>query len=212
MRARELKKAKDTKIHDMYVKAYCDAIEQYYEANNDADKKAALIKFIVAAVKAINSKKDPEYINREDAEFDFQFAAIVKDLMATLTPNEFMKVYPIDKVYNGSRYSMKDYFSTMNYINGLDRDKSIGKEILNFLWEYQNLEICDFVVETMGYISRLRRLDGEPSIAEEFADIMGLKIYTRGKDNNGREYLIDSETGKTIRTRKPMPRYLKVIK
>jgi nucleoside diphosphate kinase len=212
MRAREYKKAEDTKIHDMYVKAYCNAIEQYYRAKNKNDKKAALIKFIVAAVKAINSKKDPEYIDREDAEFEFQFMEIIQGFMGMLTPNEFMQIYPIDKFYNGSRYSMKDYFSTMNYINGLDRDKPIGKEILKFIWEYQNLEICNFVVETMEYISRLRRLDGEPSIAKEFADTMGLKTYTMGKDNKGRQYLIDNETGKTTRIRKPRPRYLKVVK
>ncbi|GAA0121731.1 hypothetical protein UT300018_10470 [Clostridium faecium] len=201
--------------HDLYVNAYYNTLTEYvnaYKENEEMDLKPFIKKLIVYGVKAINTKLDPEYIKREEAEMDFQFVSIIKDLMGTLTPKEFMQLYPIAKEYNGHKYSMKDYFYTRNYIETLDQDKPIGDEMLNFLWEYHNWELTDFNIEIMEYISRIRRLDGQTSLGEELASIMGLKTYTMHKDQKGTKFMVDNETGKTTKLCKPKAKHLKIIK
>lgn len=201
--------------HDLYFNAYINTLKEYgkaHEENPEQDFKAIFKKLIVYGVKVVNTKEDPEYIDKETAENDFQFASVIKDLMATLTPKEFMELYPIAKEYNGHKYSMKDYFYTRDYINTLDQDKPIGDEILNFIWEYHNWELTDFNVEIMGYISRLRRLEGQPSLMEEFADTVGLKTYSMHTDQNGTQFMLDNETRKPIKVSKPKAKHLKVIK
>ncbi|AFM00772.1 phage integrase family protein [Desulfitobacterium dehalogenans ATCC 51507] len=47
------------------------------------------------------------------------------------------------------------------------------------MWEYMNDDINDFNVEVMGYVSDLRRMQGEPSLMDDFARIMGVKTYTK---------------------------------
>lgn len=200
----------------MYLNAYCNTLEDYknaHDENPNQDFNDIIKKLIIYGVKAFNTKPESEYIEWEEAEKDFQFVSIIKSLMATLTPGEFVNLFPVEKEYKGHKYGMKDYFYTRDYLKDLDFDKPIGQDkILDFLWEYQNWEITDFNVEIMECISRLRQLDGEPSLAEEFADTMGLKTYTMNTDDKGREYLFDNETGKTAMVKKPRPKYLKVIK
>lgn len=202
----------------LYTEAWCRTVKQNpnLEANckDNPDKEARLLlrRIIFYGVKAVNTKPEPEYITKEAAEADFQFISIIKDLMALLTPVEFMHIFPIDKDYKGYKWGLKDYFYTRDYINGLVLDKPIGKQILNFLWEYQNKDITDFNVCTMETMSNLRKIEGLPSLAEEFANAMGLKTYTEYKGSKGQRFLIDRQTGKTMRVKKPKPRYLKLMK
>jgi hypothetical protein len=202
----------------LYLQAWCRTVKQNpdldiaYKRNPDNESRHILKRIIYYGVKAVNTTPEPEHITREAAETNFQFISIIKDLMALLTPIEFMQMFPIEKDYKGHRWGFKDFFYTRDYINGLEQGKPIGGEILNFLWEYQNKDITEFNISSMEALSNLRKLDGLPSLAEEFADEMGLKTYTVHTDSKGREFLIDKDTGKTMRVKKSKPRYLKLVK
>lgn len=196
--------------HDLYYKAYCKLINDYAD-NPDQDIKPIMKKLIVLGVKVINASEKPETLTQEDTDFNFQYVGIIKAFMANLTPGEFVNLFPITKEYQGHKWQTKDYFYTRDYVEGLPQDKSIGDKINDFLWEYTNIETSIFMVHSMGYMSDLRRLEGLPSIAEEWADEVGLKTYTMHTDQKGREFIFDKETGKTARIKKPRPRYLKVL-
>jgi hypothetical protein len=150
-------------------------------------------KLIVYGIKAVNTKPEPKTLTHEEAISDFQFATVILDLIGTLTPGEFMNLFPIEKEYKGHRWQMKDYFYTMDYIKGLDPLKPIGEDAINFIWEYTNWEITEFNIAIMGYMSNIRRLEGQPSLMEEWADMNGLKTYTMHTDQQGREFLFDGE-------------------
>ncbi len=202
----------------LYTEAWCRTVklnpnlDSACKGNTNKEARLLLKKVIFYGVKAVNTKQEPEYVTKEAAETDFQFVSIVKDLMSLLTPIEFMQVFPIDKDYKGNKWGLKDYFYTRDYINGLEQDKPIGEEILKFLWEYQNKDITNFSVSSMEAMSNLRKLDGLPSLAEEFADAMGLKTYTEYKGSKGQRFLIDRQTGKTMRVKEPKLRYLKLVR
>ena len=202
----------------LYTQAWCRTVKQNPDLDiackNNSDKASQLIlkRIIYYGVKAVNTKQGSDLVTREVADTDFQFISIIKDLMALLTPIEFIRIFPIDKDFRGNKWGWKDYFYTRDYINGLEQGKPIGGEILNFLWEYQNTDITEFNICSMEALSNLRKLDGLPSLAEEFADEMGLKTYTVHTDSKGREFLIDKDAGKTMRVKKSKPRYLKLVK
>lgn len=197
--------------HYLYLKAFQNTAKAYSE-NQEQDVKPFIKKLIVYGVKAVNTKPEPKAVTQEEAVSDFQFASVIKDLIGALTPAEFVNLFPIEKEYKGHRWQMKDYFYTRDYIKALDPDKPIGEDALEFIWEYTNWEITEFNVAIMGYMSNLRRLEGQPSLMEEWADMNGLKTYTMHTDQKGREFLFDGETGKTIKLKKKLPKHLKVIK
>jgi len=181
-------------------------------ANQDQDVKPFINKMIVYGVKVVNSKKEPESITQEDAEIDFRYTEIIKSFMASLTPAEFVNLFPIRKDYLGHRYELKDYFHTRDYLKSLDPDKPIGEEITMFLWEYTNGEINEFNVNCMGYLNKLRELSGEPSLMEKLGIIMGVKTCTLHTDQKGKQFLVDKETGKTTIVSKGKPKYLRLIR
>lgn len=197
--------------HDLYANAFYNTLHSYID-DQEQDVKPFIKKMIVYGVKAVNSKKESGVITQEEAELDFQYAEIIKSFMGSMTPEEFVNIFPIRKDYRGHKYECKDYFYTRDYIKGLDQDKPIGEEITMFLWEYTNWEINVFTVNCMGYLSNLRRLAGQSSLMEEWAGIMGVKTYTMHTDPKGKQFLFDKMTGKTTKVRKVRPRYLKAIK
>jgi len=197
--------------HDLYVKAFHNTLDAYLD-DQEPDVMSFMTKMIVYGVKAVNSKKDPEIITQEDAERDFHYVEAIKSFMGSLTPEEFVNLFPIDKEFNGHKYECKDYFYTRDYLKGLDLNSPIGKEIDEFLWEYTNMEIRMFNVRVIGCMRNLRRLAGNPGIMEEWAEDNGVKTFTMHTDQKGKQFLFDKETGKTTRVKKVKPRYLKVIR
>lgn len=154
----------DENKHFLYMNAYDRALDSYKE---DCSAKETIKKLIIYGIKAINTKPKEEYpLNA--AQDNFTFTDIIKMVMATLTPGEFMNLFPIEKTYDGHKYEWKDYFYTMDYMKTLDPDKPIGEEILNLLWEYQNKDLIFFNIRMMGYLDDMRRLRDQTNVLEEF--------------------------------------------
>lgn len=194
--------------YDMYLNAFQKAAEAYRENQN---AEHFVKKLIVYGVKAINAKPESKNMTYNETINDFLFVSTILGLIETLTPNEFMNLFPIDKEYKGHKWGIKDYFYTRDYINSLNPNEPI-KDALTFIWEYTNQEIARFNVFVMNCISNLRKLQGKPSLMEEWADMNGVKTYTMHKDQKGREFLFDNESGKTIRIKKKLPKHMKLIK
>lgn len=173
-------------------------------------------KLVLYGVKYVNTQCDNEFNTVDDAERFHGLVMATHDVIGLLTPNQFVNVFPIEKKYNGYKYQSKDYFYTMNYLNSLERDKPIkdqsmdGGTVLGFLWEYCNMEVREFTVALMTSLSRLQRLNGEPTITDSLTKMLGVKSYTLC-ESNGKQFLLDTN-GKTQRLCKKTPRYLKLIK
>lgn len=198
-----------TDKHQMYRRAFDSTVKRYYE-NPGTDIKPVIKKLIVYGVKAVNTiNSKSETLGAAPA--NFQFAQLIISFMSGLTPLEFMNLFPISKDFKGERWGTKDYFYTMNYIKTLNPDAPIGEEIFNFLWEYTNLEVTIFNVNYLGYISDLRRLEGKPSLMEEWASQNGITTYSLHESGKAK-YLIDGRTGKTLKVKKARPKHLKIVK
>lgn len=207
----ELKNQQNDLKNYIYLKAWSKVTKEYMENPDTQNRIMNIKKCVFYGVKYIITNPEREQITREQAERDFYFVSVIKSLIALLTPGQFIEVFPIEKEYKGHKLEMKDYFYTRDYINTLDPNKPIGDdEVSNFLWKFHNWEMVEFSVNMMRYMSNLRRLDGYPSIMEEWANMNGIQCQVVQKDHKGNHFII--KDGKVLKARKSKPRYLKVVK
>lgn len=171
-------------------------------------------KFVYSTVMWLATIDEPVIDTNEVASFWFTVYSNALTVLGSLTPIELERMFPIAKEYDGKRWGMKDYFTAKIALNKLPQCEPIGRnaEMLEFLWEYHNDDLIEFYVGFMCCMSSIRRLNGEPSIMEEFAENNGVPTYTKFECANGKEYLRNNDTGETMRVRKPFPRYLQVVK
>ncbi|WP_342515442.1 hypothetical protein [Sutcliffiella sp. FSL R7-0096] len=182
------------------------AIKQ--EQNGETIKLDTLKKMILSGVRIVNAKSDNE--GSKTLTQDHQFIASIKFLISTLTPAEFQNIFPITKEYDGEKYGIKDYYTTKKYISEIGENAEIGDNIFEFLWEYHNWEICNFVVNELTAISELRKLNGKRGLAEEFFEDHGLPTYILS-EANGKQFLTNNITGDTLLVKKPKPKYLSIV-
>lgn len=200
--------------YTLYMKALDKIIDSYTDDVNSLDIKSNLRKIIFYGVKAVNTKPTNKAITWEEAESHFKLIQIVKGLIASLTPLEFMKIFPITKEYQGNKWGCKDYFYTMDNIRSLGEDKPIGDKIDNFLWDYWNIEVSIFLVNIMRAVDDLRYLSGQPSMATEWAEMNGIETFTLCTSGEGKQYLYSKKTGKTskVSTARERPKWIKLVK
>ena len=136
----------------------------------------------------------------------------VKGFMKLMTPRELMQVFPVEKTYNGERWGMKDYFSTMDALRGYNIDAPIGEKIEYFLWDYMNLTLSSFQAIHMSATSVLHRQATGKGLMDVLFEEHGIKSYIKYTDEDtGKDYLYDEETGEAFGLKKPIPRYMKLV-
>ena len=149
----------------------------------------------------------------EEAQARFELLEIVSSFTGMLMPNEFTNIFPVTKKYDGYKWEMKDYYSTMEHINTLDRDKPImeQEEPLQFLYEYDNEDVFKFSVASMMVISNLCKFQGQKTPLEILCEENNITTYSKF-DSCGKEYLKNNQTGKVIKITKPLPKHMRIIK
>lgn len=195
----------------LYFKSFISNLERYHQ--EEGEKRDTVKKLVFYGVKIINGFSRKQNETLESITKMFQFIVFINEIIGMLTPSEFVNIFPISKEYRGHKWGVKDYFYTRRYIDSLEVDKPIGAgdKVLLFLWEYCNWDITEFVVESMSCISDFNRYQGEPTLAQGFAEAMGVNLYAMHEDDKGNKLLIDKK-GKVVKVSKTRPEYLKVVK
>ncbi|MCC2432633.1 hypothetical protein P9C77_gp37 [Bacillus phage J5a] len=198
---------------EIYLGAFMNAVNELKEQDKETRSlsKDTYKKAIFYGVRYISISKN-DSLNYDYLMNRFLLISYLENLMKVLTPRDFMTIFPIDKNYDGDRYEIKDYFFTMNEINKIGMDTPIGENITEFLWNYHNFKnITLFTLASMRILSNLRQIQGEKTLGEEFAEMLGIDTFTKHKEKNGREYITNNRTGETREVQKPRPRYLKPV-
>lgn len=138
---------------------------------------------IFYGVKLINEM--PKAKTYDDELAIFQTISALKDLIKQLTPIEFMNMFPVEKDFKGYKYGMKDYYSSMEYVNTLDLNKPLGDNVLMLLGEYMNRDTHRFFVKSVINLSHLRQYDGHLDMFEEFMAAQGMETPNTFKNNKG---------------------------
>lgn len=145
----------------------------------------------------------------EDLEDLMEDILLIKDILALFTPHLFLRYFPIDKYFKGGDFA-KDYWSTQEYLSCLNKDYPVSvTEIDNFLWNYLNKDLMHFSIKELLTIDRIRKFNGQPSLAQDFADAFNIDTYTINREDG---YILNNRTRKVEKIKKQFPRYLKRIK
>lgn len=184
----------------------------YHEAFKRALKRPNIHQAIFYGVKYIVTMSEPEKVTIDEAMLKFEIIHIVTELISMVTPGDLIQIFPVSKEFDGEKWGSKDYFYTMQTINQMGINEVIGNKVQDLLWDYQNTNISEFLVALLSNLSDIRRLHGHKGIAEEFCEEQGIPMYTTHKDASDCEYLQDNTTGKAMRLKRKMPRYIKCVK
>ncbi|MCI8470360.1 MAG: hypothetical protein HFJ35_02550 [Clostridia bacterium] len=194
---------------DIYLRLFDDTLNLYAV---DIENKENLKRLAYYGVKAINeiskTKEDMEY---EQILKLFEFSEVVKTVISLLTPNELITVFPIEKRYDGEKYQIKDYFFTMEELQKIGMNKIIANKIENLLWDYENIEIREFLANSLTILSDINKMETGESIMERWAKENNINTYRLYKDKTtNKKYLYDQKGNQFI-VKDKIPKYLKVI-
>lgn len=164
----------------LYLNAFNRKITNDFQENVKDNHFKQVIFYGVKLVNEI-----PKVKTYDDELAIFQTISALKDLIKQLTPNEFMNMFPVEKDFKGYKYEMKDYYSSMEYVNTLDLNKPIGDNTLMLLGEYMNRDIHRFFVKSVISLSNLRQYEGHLSLMEEFIAADGHDTPNTFKNTKG---------------------------
>lgn len=200
------------RIKPDYLSLHLNAIIRIWERLADSGIEAAppqdAMKLVNHGVRAGALMRDyDESARAENAQDRFVFFEAVKSYISILTPRQFMQVFPVGKTYDGEQWQSKDYFSTMEAVEAHGLDIPIGDKVDEFLWDYWNPVILDFVVNETCIASRLYREQTGMGIAEQWCKEQGIPTYRHCVDpDTGAEFMFDADSGRTIGVTPAKPR------
>ena len=191
--------------HNAYLRILRDAIDKEEFARENTYKA------IFYGVKLFGLKDFEETTNIEGV---LALMDSVKYMIRLLTPNELMRIFPVEKTYDGDRWGSKDYFYTMDVLCKHGLDTPIGDAIEEIIWDYTNKDIRNFHVNWLCIISKLHRSNTGRGMVSEFFESVGEPVteYTEVTDTRtGKKYVQNNDTGQMQRIRKPMPKHMRVV-
>lgn len=178
----------NVRLTRLYFNSYKRAVEEAVE-HIDNEKAMKDIRKRIALYGVRYIAMMPQSETRKEAESDLQFISILKQILAKMTLNEFMNVFPIKKEYDGEKWGVKDYFSTIEEIQGMDPLATIGKNIDHLLAEYWNDDIYRLFVAMIQVVNDIDRHNHRPTFTDLWAADMGLDT-TNVQQHNGKKFLI----------------------
>lgn len=197
----------------IYYEALLRTIQKTSEIDSDLSESDSIRRIVWHGIKAfsfyIGRERSKDYESLSDA---LNMIDVINGLIKRLTVSDFTNMFPIDKVFDGEKYCSKDYYTTKKYLESFSVCESLDDRVQDLLWEYQNTEIRKYLVAALSIASGLRRLQGEKGIMEEFIEDKGIASFTKTKDIQGKDTMIDNQTGETYAVKKKIPKYLKIVK
>jgi hypothetical protein len=208
-------------LRDMWNRQYHSAVTSMFEKHKSLDdwSQDELMKVALCGVKYINYVADIERENqRLDSSYNTPFA--VKEagfnmidalfgIIGRIKLGNLIKIFPIDKTYDGDKWGCKDYFFTMDVLKGKGLDNAVGRDgVFDLMWDYENRDLREFTVFYMGCMNAMYKQQTGVGIAEKFCEDNGIGTYTMDRENG---LLIDNKTGEIARVSNK-PSFMQIVK
>lgn len=146
--------------HLLYQRALRRLIDAGIENSTEINH---IQKFIFISVKLVSTSKRTDEENLLLKLQPMERYAYLDNIVQTiglLTPRQLIEVFPIYKRYDGDKHQMKDYFYTMEEINKIGLDNPIGNRAFELLWDYENNDLREFLVETVSAMNLVNMYRG----------------------------------------------------
>lgn len=209
------------KLHDMWCRQYHNAVTNIFEKHSKIDdwSQDELMKVALCGVKYINYAIDIDSANRRlDNTYQIPFEVkhnafnmidALYSIIGRIKLKNLIKIFPIDKTYDGDKYECKDYFFTMDVLKEKGLDNAVGRDgVFDLMWDYENRDLREFTVFYMSCMSAMYKQQTGVGIAEKFCEDNGIGTYTMDRDNG---LLIDNQSGE-IAKMSNKPSFMSVVK
>lgn len=170
------------------------------------------VKYIkcVADIERENQRLDSSY-NTPFAvkEAGFNMIDALFGIIGRIKLNNLIKIFPIDKEYDGDKWGCKDYFFTMDVLKEKGLDNSVGRDgVFDLMWDYENRDLRKFTVFYMSCMSAMYKQQTGVGMAEKFCEDNGIGTYTIDRENG---LLIDNKSGE-IAKMSNKPSFMQIVK
>lgn len=170
------------------------------------------VKYIKYAIEidAINHGLDSTYQTPfEVKQNSFNLIDAIFGIIGRIKLKNLIKIFPIDKTYDGDKGDCKDYFFTMDVLKEKGLDNAVGRDdVFDLMWDYMNKDLREFTVFYMSCMSAMYRQQTGVVIAEKFCEDNGIGTYTIDKENG---LFIDNQTGEIAKVSNK-PSFMQIVK
>ena len=128
-------------LHDIWNRHYHNTVSSLFQKHKSIDEwsQDELMKVALCGVKYINYAIDIDAINhRLDSTYQtpfevkqnsFHLIDVLFGIIGRIKLNNLIKIFPIDKTYDGDKWNCKDYFFTMDVLKEKGLDDAVGRDL-----------------------------------------------------------------------------------
>lgn len=178
-----------------------------------------LMKVALCGVKYINYAIDIDSINHrldntyqtpfEVKQNAFNMIDALYSIIGRIKLKNLIKIFPIDKTYDGDKWGCKDYFFTMDVLKEKGLDNAVGRdEVFDLMWDYMNKDLREFTLFYMSCMSAMYKQQTGVGIAEKFCEDNGIGTYTMDRENG---LLINNKSGEIAKVSNK-PSFMQIVK
>lgn len=109
-----------------------------------------------------------------DSNMEFFLFTAVLRIMAKKSPEWVATEFPAEKNYDGNKWGVKDYYSSIEALTGTKPFDGNEDALLAFLMEWDNMDIIRFCVAFMLIMDELREQQGKKPVLIEFMESHGV--------------------------------------
>lgn len=193
-------------LHDIWNRQYHNTVSSMFQKYKSIDdwSQDELIKVALCGVKYIKCVADIERENhRLDASYNTPFAVkeagfnmidVLFGIIGRIKLKNLIKIFPIDKEYDGDKWGCKDYFFTMDVLREKGLDNAIGRDnVFDLMWDYTNSELRKLTVFYMSCMSAMYQRQTGVTFAEKFCEDNNIGSCSVDRENG---IVVDSKTNK----------------
>lgn len=208
-------------LHDVWNRQYHNTVSSMFQKYKSLDdwSQDELMKVALCGVKYIKYVADIERENqRLDSSYNTPFAVkensfnlidVLFGIIGRIKLKNLIKIFPIDKTYDGDKWGYKDYFFTMDVLKEKGLDSAVGRDgVFDLMWDYENRDLREFTVFYMSCMSAMYKQQTGVGIAEKFCEDNGIGTYTIDRENG---LLIDNQSGE-IAKMSNKPSFMQIVK
>lgn len=209
------------KLHDLWCRQYYNVVTSIFKKHNSIDdlSQDELMKVALCGVKYIKYVADIDGENqRLDLSYNTPFAVkeagfnmidVLFGIIGRIKLKNLIKIFPIDKTYDGDKWGCKDYFFTMDVLKEKGLDNAVGRDgVFDLMWDYENRDLREFTVFYMSCVSAMYKQQTGVGMAEKFCEDNGIGTYTIDKENG---LLIDNQSGEIAKLSNK-PSFMQIVK
>ena len=153
--------------------------------------------------------EDVETMLRTLLQNAFNLIDALFGLIGRIKLKNLIKIFPIDKDYDGDKWGCKDYFFTMDVLREKGLNNAVGRDcVFDLMWDYMNSELRELTVFYMTCMSAIYQRQTGVTFAEKFCEDNNIGSCRVDHENG---IIVDSKTNRIAKLSNK-PSFMQIVK